>query len=57
MISYAAWYWLSGQQGRKKTTTLYSSLHYLSSPHFNIITLEDPIEMVHKFNQVNATED
>ena len=42
-----------GPTGSGKTTTLYSSLHFLSSPRTNIITLEDPIEMVHeKFNQI-----
>jgi general secretion pathway protein E len=42
-----------GPTGSGKTTTLYSSLHYLSSPRVNIISLEDPIEMVHeKFNQI-----
>ena len=42
-----------GPTGSGKTTTLYSSLHYLCSPRVNVITLEDPIEMVHeKFNQI-----
>jgi general secretion pathway protein E len=42
-----------GPTGSGKTTTLYSSLNYLSSPHLNIVTLEDPIEMVHEqFNQI-----
>ena len=42
-----------GPTGSGKTTTLYSSLNYLSSPRQNIITLEDPIEMVHEqFNQI-----
>ena len=52
-------YWLLVLLVPGKTTTLYSSLHYLSSPRTNIITLEDPIEMVHeKFNQnSNATKD
>ena len=42
-----------GPTGSGKTTTLYSSLHHLSTPRINIISLEDPIEMVHeKFNQI-----
>ncbi len=42
-----------GPTGSGKTTTLYSSLHFISSPRINVITLEDPIEMVHeKFNQI-----
>jgi general secretion pathway protein E len=42
-----------GPTGSGKTTTLYSSLHYIASPRINVITLEDPIEMVHeKFNQI-----
>ena len=42
-----------GPTGSGKTTTLYSSLHYLASPRVNILTLEDPIEMVQeKFNQI-----
>ncbi len=42
-----------GPTGSGKTTTLYSALHYLSSPRVNIVTLEDPIENVHEaFNQI-----
>ena len=42
-----------GPTGSGKTTTLYSSLHHLSSPRVNVITLEDPIEMIHeRFNQI-----
>jgi general secretion pathway protein E len=42
-----------GPTGSGKTTTLYSSLHFIASPRTNIITLEDPIEMVHEeFNQI-----
>ena len=37
-----------GPTGSGKTTTLYSSLHYIASPRINVITLEDPIEMVHE---------
>jgi general secretion pathway protein E len=42
-----------GPTGSGKTTTLYSSLHFMHSPRINIVTLEDPIEMVHEaFNQI-----
>ncbi len=44
---------VTGPTGSGKTTTLYSALKYLSKPEVNIITIEDPIEMVHdEFNQV-----
>ncbi len=43
---------VTGPTGSGKTTTLYSSLRYLSSPEVNITTIEDPIEMVFEaFNQ------
>jgi general secretion pathway protein E len=42
-----------GPTGSGKTTTLYTSLHHIASPRVNILTLEDPIEMVDTtFNQV-----
>jgi general secretion pathway protein E len=42
-----------GPTGSGKSTTLYSTLRYLSSPEINITTVEDPIEMVHQeFNQI-----
>ncbi|MBW1721040.1 MAG: type II/IV secretion system protein [Deltaproteobacteria bacterium] len=42
-----------GPTGSGKSTTLYSTLRYLSSPAINITTVEDPIEMVHEdFNQI-----
>ncbi len=42
-----------GPTGSGKSTTLYSSLRYLSTPDVNIVTVEDPIEMVHEqFNQI-----
>ena len=42
-----------GPTGSGKSTTLYSTLKYLSSPELNITTVEDPIEMVHEdFNQI-----
>ncbi len=42
-----------GPTGSGKSTTLYSTLRYLSTPAVNITTVEDPIEMVHEdFNQI-----
>jgi general secretion pathway protein E len=42
-----------GPTGSGKTTTLYSSLHFVHSPHINVVTLEDPIENIHEaFNQI-----
>ena len=42
-----------GPTGSGKTTTLYTSLDHLQSPRVNIVTLEDPIEMVHEtLNQI-----
>jgi general secretion pathway protein E len=44
---------VTGPTGSGKTTTLYSVLKYLSRPEINIVTIEDPIEMVYEdFNQV-----
>jgi general secretion pathway protein E len=44
---------VTGPTGSGKTTTLYSTLKHLSKPEVNIITIEDPIEMVYEdFNQV-----
>jgi general secretion pathway protein E len=44
---------VTGPTGSGKTTTLYSTLHHLSSPDINIVSIEDPIEMVSEsFNQV-----
>ncbi len=44
---------VTGPTGSGKTTTLYSVLKHLARPELNIITIEDPIEMVHDdFNQV-----
>jgi general secretion pathway protein E len=46
---------VTGPTGSGKTTTLYSALQALSSPEVNVVTIEDPIEMVHEdFNQVAA---
>ncbi len=42
-----------GPTGSGKSTTLYSTLRYLSTEEKNITTVEDPIEMVHEdFNQI-----
>jgi general secretion pathway protein E len=44
---------VTGPTGSGKTTTLYSILKHLSKPEVNIVTIEDPIEMVFEdFNQV-----
>lgn len=44
---------VTGPTGSGKSTSLYSSLRYLSTPDINITTVEDPIEMVHEdFNQI-----
>jgi general secretion pathway protein E len=46
---------VTGPTGSGKTTTLYSILKHLSRPEVNIITIEDPIEMVFEdFNQVQV---
>ncbi len=48
---------VTGPTGSGKTTTLYSSLQCLASPEVNVITIEDPIEMVHEpFNQIGVQE-
>ena len=44
-----------GPTGSGKSTTLYSTLRMLSSPEINIVTIEDPIEMVcEEFNQIGV---
>ena len=46
---------VTGPTGSGKTTTLYSTLRYLSGPEINITTVEDPIEMVDsRFCQVQV---
>ena len=46
---------VTGPTGSGKTTTLYSSLKTIASPEINIVTVEDPIEMVmENFNQVGV---
>ncbi|MCP4694076.1 MAG: type II/IV secretion system protein [Desulfobacterales bacterium] len=42
-----------GPTGSGKSTTLYSTLRKLSTSENNVVTIEDPIEMVHEdFNQI-----
>jgi len=46
---------VTGPTGSGKTTTLYSTLRALASPEVNIVTVEDPIEMVlEEFNQIGV---
>jgi len=51
---------VTGPTGSGKSTTLYSTLKNIATPENNVITIEDPVEMVHEeFNQisVNAAAD
>ncbi len=44
---------VTGPTGSGKTNTLYSSLKFVEAPDRNIVTIEDPVEMVvPEFNQV-----
>jgi len=44
---------VTGPTGSGKSTTLYSTLKCIATPEKNIITVEDPVEMVHEdFNQI-----
>ena len=45
---------VTGPTGSGKTTTLYSTLREIASPHLNIMTIEDPIEMV--YDSLNQTQ-
>ena len=46
---------MTGPTGSGKTTTLYSALKSLSTPEVNIVTIEDPIEMImEEFNQIGV---
>jgi len=48
---------VTGPTGSGKTTTLYSALKMLSTSEVNIVTIEDPIEMVvEEFNQVGVQQ-
>ncbi|WP_127471946.1 GspE/PulE family protein [Thiomicrorhabdus aquaedulcis] len=49
---------LSGVTGSGKTTTLYSMLSELDADAYNIITMEDPVEIrIKNINQVQINED
>lgn len=44
---------ITGPTGSGKTTSLYSLLRELSKPEVNIVTIEDPVELVYEdFNQI-----
>ncbi|MGI6656052.1 MAG: GspE/PulE family protein [Desulfobulbus sp.] len=44
---------VTGPTGSGKSTTLYSTLKQIASPEKNIVTVEDPVEMVdEEFNQI-----
>ena len=46
---------VTGPTGSGKTTTLYSALRALATPEVNVVTIEDPIEMVmEEFNQIGV---
>ncbi len=46
---------VTGPTGSGKTTTLYSALRTVATPEVNVITIEDPIEMVYdRLNQVGV---
>ncbi|MFC1837407.1 GspE/PulE family protein [Thermodesulfobacteriota bacterium] len=44
---------VTGPTGSGKSTTLYSTLKHIATPEKNVVTVEDPVEMVHEdFNQI-----
>ena len=46
---------MTGPTGSGKTTTLYSALHYISTPEINICTVEDPVEYaIQAYNQTQV---
>lgn len=46
---------VTGPTGSGKSTTLYSALRTISTSENNIVTVEDPIEMIHEdFNQIGV---
>jgi len=46
---------VTGPTGSGKSTTLYSTLEKIATPETNIVTIEDPVEMVHEaFNQISV---
>jgi type IV pilus assembly protein PilB len=49
---------VTGPTGSGKTTTLYSALQYLNTPHMNIVTVEDPVEFqIQGINQLQIHEE
>ncbi len=44
LLNHSGMILVTGPTGCGKTTTLYSALHYLNNPRYNIITVEDPVE-------------
>jgi general secretion pathway protein E len=48
---------VTGPTGSGKSTTLYSTLKKIASSEINIVTVEDPVEMVHEdFNQISVQQ-
>ncbi len=46
---------VTGPTGSGKSTTLYSTLEKIATPERNIVTVEDPVEMVYEaFNQISV---
>lgn len=46
---------VTGPTGSGKSTTLYSTLKKIATPEMNIVTVEDPVEMVYEdFNQIGV---
>jgi general secretion pathway protein E len=46
---------ITGPTGSGKSTTLYSTLKKVATPEKNIVTVEDPVEMVYEeFNQISV---
>lgn len=44
---------VTGPTGSGKSTTLYSTLKHIATPEINLVTIEDPVEMIHEeFNQI-----
>lgn len=49
---------VTGPTGSGKTTTLYSALQFLNTPHMNIVTVEDPVEFqIQGINQLQIHEE
>ncbi len=45
---------ITGPTGSGKTTTLYATLNHLKNDTLNIVTVEDPVELINEdFNQIN----